>query len=458
MMNFEIPNLGDGVDKADVARVMVHVGEMVAIDQSVLELETDKATVEVPSTVAGKIVSVSVKAGDKVKAGQVVFTVEAVAASKPTGEAVTAPTGAAVTPPTGAASTKPTSEAPTKPTGEAVTPPTVAASTPPTGSAELELALPVPAAPSVRKYARELGVDIARVDGTGPGGRITNDDVKGHVRGALVGSAGSSGSQGSDGSVRGVGGVREVRGVPLPDFSKWGSVETKPMSNIRRKTAEHLSAAWASIPHVTQFDKADITSIEQFRKSSGKKVEAAGGKLTVTAILIKVVAMAIDRFPQFASSVDMANESLIFKGYRNIGVAVDTPNGLLVPVIRGVDKKTITEIAVELGVVSAKARDKKLSLDDMSGGVFSISNLGGIGGTSFTPIVNAPEVAILGVSRGSLEPVWHGTAERGLGGFVPREMLPLSLSYDHRVIDGADGARFLRFICDTLEQPLSLYL
>jgi pyruvate dehydrogenase E2 component (dihydrolipoamide acetyltransferase) len=224
------------------------------------------------------------------------------------------------------------------------------------------------------------------------------------------------------------------------------------MSNIRRKTAQHLSAAWATIPHVTQNDKADVTSLEQFRKSYGKKVEAAGGKLTVTAILIKIVAMAIDRFPQFASSVDMANEALIFKQYRHIGVAVDTPSGLLVPVIRDVDKKTITDIAVELGTLSAKARDKKLTLDDMSGGVFSISNLGGIGGTSFTPIVNAPEVAILGVSRGGLEPVWQGT------GFVPREMLPLSLSYDHRVIDGADAARFLRFICDTLEQPLSLYL
>ena len=446
-MDFTIPNLGDGVDKADVARVMVHVGEMVALDQSVLELETDKATVEVPSTVAGKIMSVSVKAGDKVKAGQVVFTVEA--SPSP---AATANQGPAATAPVAAPAAEPV--APKLPKGakaEVVDIAAVraAAPAPAAGSGDLELATPVPASPSVRKYARELGADITRVEGTGPGGRITNDDVKRHVRGALVGSSGSVGSQGSEGSVRE---VRQVRGVALPDFTKWGTVETKPMSNIRRKTAEHLSAAWATIPHVTQFDKADITTIEQFRKAYGKKVEAAGGKLTVTAILIKVVAMAIDRYPQFASSVDMANESLIFKGYRHIGIAVDTPNGLLVPVLRDVDKKTITEIAVELGVVSAKARDKKLSLDDMSGGVFSVSNLGGIGGTAFTPIVNAPEVAILGVSRGGLEPVWQGT------GFVPREMLPLSLSYDHRVIDGADAARFLRFICDTLEQPLSLYL
>jgi pyruvate dehydrogenase E2 component (dihydrolipoamide acetyltransferase) len=464
-MDFTIPNLGENVEKADVARVMVNVGDTVALDQSVLELETDKATVEVPSTVAGKVVTISVKAGDKVKSGQVVFTVDAVAAepaadagkpasdaakpgagpATPKGEAGKQKSDASAPPPETA---KPAAEASPKPSDASkkvvdiasvrATPPAAAKTG--TRSGELELAAPVPAAPSVRRYARELGVDIGGVEGTGPGGRIGNDDVKQFVRGAMAGG----------GSARPAGSF--AAGVPLPDFSKWGGIETKPMSNIRRKTAQHLSAAWATIPHVTQNDKADVTSLESFRKAYGKKVEDAGGKLTVTAVLIKIVAMAIDRFPQFASSVDMANESLIYKQYRHIGVAVDTPNGLLVPVIRDVDKKTITQIAVELGETSVRARDKKLSLDDMSGGVFSISNLGGIGGNSFTPIVNAPEVAILGVSRGALEPVWQGT------GFVPREMLPLSLSYDHRVIDGADAARFLRFICDTLEQPLSLYL
>ncbi len=441
-MDFTIPNLGDGVDKADVARVMVSVGDMVAVDQSVLELETDKATVEVPSTVAGKVLTLTVKAGDKVKAGQVVFTVDgsaaAPAAAPAPAAAVPAPIEAAApaaapAPPPAAAKVVDIASVP-RPTPVPGAPKTTV------GSSELALAVPVPAAPSVRRYARELGVDITQVDGTGPGGRIGNEDVKQFVRGALLNGGASSS-----------GGAR-LAGVPLPDFTKWGAIETKPMSNIRRKTAEHLSAAWASIPHVTQNDKADVTSIESFRKAFGKKVEAAGGKLTVTAILIKIVGLALDKYPQFASSVDMANQSLIYKQYRHVGIAVDTPNGLLVPVIRDVNTKTITEIAVELGVVSGKARDKKLSLDDMSGGVFSISNLGGIGGTSFTPIVNAPEVAILGVSRGGLEPVWQGT------GFVPREMLPLSLSYDHRVIDGADAARFLRFTCDTLEQPLSLYL
>lgn len=448
-MDFTIPNLGDGVDKADVARVMVKVGDTIAVDQAVLELETDKATVEVPSTVAGKVTAVNVKAGEKVKAGQVVFVIEAGAA---------APAPAAATPPPAAApaAAAPTVPAPAVPAPSAenkvvdiaaARPVPAAPKAPKTvlSATGLELAVPVPAAPSVRRYARELGVDITQVDGTGPGGRIGNADVKQHVRGVMLNGSGGA-TAGSSGS------VAYGAGVPLPDFSKWGAVEAKPMSNIRRKTAEHLSAAWASIPHVTQNDKADVTSIEQFRKAFGKKVEAAGGKLTVTAILIKIVGMALDKYPQFASSVDMANQQIIYKQYRHVGIAVDTPNGLLVPVIRDVNTKTITQIAVELGVRSAKARDKKLSLDDMSGGVFSISNLGGIGGTSFTPIVNAPEVAILGVSRGGLEPVWMGT------GFVPREMLPLSLSYDHRVIDGADAARFLRFICDTLEQPLSLYL
>jgi pyruvate dehydrogenase E2 component (dihydrolipoamide acetyltransferase) len=469
-MNFEIPNLGENVEKADVARVLVAVGDVIKVDQSLLELETDKATVEVPSTVAGKVTEIKVKAGDKVKGGQVAMVVDEAAAGAQVSGGAGAPVpgaqaagaqaagaeAAGAKPPdekstTAAAPAKAETAKPEaavdsadgkteKPAKKVVD---IASARPaPTGapkqtvqSSGIELATPVPAAPSVRRYARELGVDITGVGGTGPGGRIGNADVKQHVRDAMLG-----------------GGSPRAVALPLPDFSRWGSVEAKPMSNIRRKTAQHLSAAWATIPHVTQHDKADMTAVESFRKAFGKKVEAAGGKLTVTAILIKIVALAIDKFPQFASSVDMANETIIYKQYRHIGVAVDTPNGLLVPVIRDADSKTITEIAVELGSVSARAREKKLSLDDMSGGVFSISNLGGIGGNAFTPIVNAPEVAILGVSRGGLEPVWQGT------GFVPREMLPLSLSYDHRVIDGADAARFLRFICETLEQPLSLYL
>ncbi|HEX5069700.1 MAG TPA: 2-oxo acid dehydrogenase subunit E2, partial [Vicinamibacterales bacterium] len=295
---------------------------------------------------------------------------------------------------------------------------------------------PAPASPTVRRYARELGVTIGDVAGSGPGGRISQDDVTAYVKRVMSG-----------GGPRG-GGVRQPA---LPDFSKWGAIDTKPMSNIRRKTAEHLSIAWQA-PHVTQHDKADVTAVEEFRKAHAARAEKDGVKLTVTAIVIKILSLGIAKYPQFASSVDMANETIVFKKYCHIGVAVDTPNGLLVPVIRDVDKKTIMQIAADLAALSQKARDRKLSLDEMSGGVLSVTNLGGIGGTAFTPIINQPEVAILGLSRTAIEPVWQD------GEFKPRPMLPLSLSYDHRVIDGADAARFLRFVADALEQPMSIYL
>jgi pyruvate dehydrogenase E2 component (dihydrolipoamide acetyltransferase) len=423
-------------------------------DQPLLELETDKATIEVPSTVSGKVADVRVKAGDKVKVGQSVFTIEegnAPAAEKsapqpqgsqpgPTPAPPSSDTAPAAAAEDGAKvdNARKTVDEPRTPAPKNTAPVvdistarhahTPAPVSPPDG------APPVPAAPSVRRYARELGVAIAEVPGTGPGGRIGQEDVKQHVRDVLSGA----------------GGIR-VANPPLPDFSKWGEVESKPMSNIRRKTAEHLSIAWQA-PHVTTFDRADVTPLAEFRQKYGPRVEKAGGKLTVTAILIKVVALALDRFPEFATSVDMANDAIVYKKYRHVGVAVDTPNGLLVPVLRDVDRKTMSDIAAELATVSQKARDRKLSLEDMAGGVFTISNVGGIGGTAFTPIVNQPEVAILGVSRSATEPVWKDNQ------FVPREILPLSLSYDHRVIDGANGARFLRFVAEALEQPLSLYV
>ena len=461
-IEFKLPELGENVEKGDVVRLLVAVGDTLQVDQPVLELETDKATIEVPSNVAGKVTAVNIKAGEKVKVGQVVLVLDAGAgasaaeptsAAPPKADAAGAPPAAekserAVSPPEPAppAPTADSSKPAPKPasvvdisSGRQTASPRSEPSAGPAAAAALqdvELAAPVPAAPSVRRFARELGVDIARVPGTGPGGRIGQEDVKQHVKSIVTApSAGGSG----------------LRAQPLPDFSKWGAVDVKPMSNIRRKTAEHLSIAWQA-PHVTQFDKADITSLEEFRQTYGSRVEKSGGKLTVTAILIKIVATAIQRFPQFAASPDMANNTVVYKKYMNIGVAVDTPNGLLVPVLRDVDQKTITQIASDLAGISQKARDKKLSLDDMSGGVFTISNLGGIGGTSFTPIINQPEVAILGVSRSAKEPVWVA------GAFVPRDMLPLSLSYDHRVIDGADAARFLRFVAEGLEQPLTLIL
>jgi pyruvate dehydrogenase E2 component (dihydrolipoamide acetyltransferase) len=302
----------------------------------------------------------------------------------------------------------------------------------------------------VRRLAREIGVDVNIVRGTGPDGRISQDDVKEHAR-RILSSVGSSTMLGTGSTV-----AATVRGgpleVPLPDFTKWGDIERQPMSNIRRKTAEHLSHAWISVPHVTQFDKADITSMEELRARFRTQVQQAGGNLTVTAILVKVVAAAVKQFKQFNAAVDVAANEIIYKKYVNIGVAVDTERGLLVPVIRNADQKNITQIAIELHQLSEKARNKKLMLEEMSGGGMSISNLGGIGGTYFTPIVNWPEVAILGVSRGITEAIWRD------GAFHPRQLLPLSLSYDHRVIDGADAMRFLRWVVEAIEQPVFLSL
>jgi pyruvate dehydrogenase E2 component (dihydrolipoamide acetyltransferase) len=445
-LEFKLPELGENVEKGDVVRVLVKVGDQVAKDQPVVELETDKATIEVPSSVEGRVSEVRVKPGDKVKVGQSVLVFEAGGGSAKAAKAESAPAKPAEpTPPaaktqeqdepkvTSAPTATGSASAPTGKTASVVditsarpAPPAPPAMDRPSG------ATLVAAAPSVRRYARELGVDLAQVTGTGLGGRIGPQDVRQHVKEQFTGPSG-------------------VRQPALPDFTKWGEVEVTPMSNIRRKTAEHLSAAWQA-PHVTQYDKADMTALELFRKEYGPRVEKAGAKLTVTVVLVKVVTAAIARYPQFASSPDMSNATVVMKKFRHIGVAVDTPNGLLVPVIRDADKKTLTEIALELAALSDKARQKKLGLDDMAGGVFTISNLGGLGGTAFTPIVNYPEVAILGVSRGAIEPVWQDNQ------FVPRQRLPLSLSYDHRVIDGADAVRFLRFVVEAIEQPLTMVL
>lgn len=297
---------------------------------------------------------------------------------------------------------------------------------------------PVPAAPSVRRLARELGVDVHDVVGTGPHGRISADDVVAHVRAVVTAGGGAAPAR--------------TTAHALPDFARFGSIERKAMRGIRRKTAEHLSHAWTTIPHVTQFDKADVTALEALRGRFAKRVEAGGGKLTVTAIAVKIAATALRVFPQFNVSVDDATEEIVQKHYVNIGVAVDTDRGLLVPVIRDADKKSITQLAAEIAQAAERARTKKTTLEEMEGGCFTITNLGGIGGTSFTPIINHPEVAILGISRGATEPVFID------GAFQPRTMLPLSLSYDHRVIDGADGIRFLRWVVEALEQPFLLSL
>jgi pyruvate dehydrogenase E2 component (dihydrolipoamide acetyltransferase) len=482
---FKLPELGENISAGDVMRVLVKPGDAVANDQPVLELETDKATIEVPSSVSGTVGEVKVKPGEKVKVGQTIFTLKDGAA---TGNGSSAKATKADAQPVDAAAEggqaqrasvnqdqpaagreeaagdrqgdKPgtadeqpraqraperlpedeVEEAPRQKRGEVVDI-TRGPRTQPGVSAPSDAPAP-PAAPSVRRIARELGVDIRQVSGSGPGGRITVDDVQGFVRAALSGGGPSAGS--------GAAGVPSAQ--PLPDFSKWGDVERKPISNVRRKTAEHLGHAWNVIPAVTQHDKADITDLEELRKKYSPMAERAGGKMTVTAIALKVLAGAIRKYPQFAASLDLQRGQLIYKKYSNIGVAVDTERGLLVAVIRGVENKGIVELSAELAKVSEKARAGKLSLEEMSGGVITISNLGGIGGVGFSPIVNWPEVAILGISRGSYEPIWDGTQ------FTPRLMLPMSLSYDHRVIDGADAARFLRWVCDAFENPFVLAL
>lgn len=459
-VEFKLPELGENIDSGDVVKVLVKAGETLAKDQAVLELETEKVTVEVPSTVSGKVKKVHVKPGDKVKVGQVILTLDEAAGAEPVAEAkaerkVEAPPAA---PPIPTAEKRReervvAAETAEEPAEETVTPRAevvdIRRAARPAAEAAKKVA---PAAPSVRRMARELGVDINDVPGSGPGGRISVDDVRNYARSVIAAAtAGRSSAAISSG-----GAAPAAAPVPipetLPDFSRWGEVERQPMRAIRRKTAEHMAYAWATIPHVTQFDRADITEFEQLRKQYAKKAEAAGGKLTVTAILLKVVAAALRLYPQFAASLDMAREEIIYKKYCHIGVAVDTDRGLLVPVIRDVDRKNILEISAELTRLAERAREKKLTLEEMEGGVFSITNLGGIGGTGFSPIVNSPEVAILGVARASTEGVWRN------GQLEPRLVLPLSLSYDHRLIDGAAAARFLRWVAEALEQPFLLAL
>jgi pyruvate dehydrogenase E2 component (dihydrolipoamide acetyltransferase) len=444
--DFILPNLGDGVAQGDVLKVLVKVGDVIKVDQPIVELETDKATIEVPSDVAGTVKEVKAKAGDKLKPGQVVLVLDGAAAAAPAAATTEAPKAEepkeapkAEAPKAEAAPAAERSKVVDIAAGRPAAP--VAAAAPPTAASVVTAA---PAAPSVRRLAREIGVDVSQVTGTGPGGRITQDDVKEFAK-RVMNSFGSGGQAAAASRPAG-------SGPALPDFSKWGEVERKAMSGIRRKTAEHLSHAWNTIPHVTQFDKADITNLEAMRKRYRGEAEKAGGNLTVTAVAAKVIATALKAFPQFNASVDAAGEAIVYKKYINVGIAVDTENGLLVPVIRNADQKNLIQLSVEINALAEKAKNRKLTLDDMSGGSMSISNLGGIGGTSFTPIVNWPEVAILGISRGTNEPVWNGTA------FEPRQMLPLSLSYDHRLIDGADAIRFLRWVVEALENPFTLAL
>jgi pyruvate dehydrogenase E2 component (dihydrolipoamide acetyltransferase) len=423
-MEMTIPFLGEGIEKAQITQVFVKLGDSVKVDQAILEMETDKATLELPTEYNGVVKEIHVKQGDHARVGQVYMVLETTEVKRMDEIPVLEPMPETVK----------KEELP------------LAMPTTSTGSETIQLPTHMnpgkiaPAAPSVRAFARQIGVNINEVTGSGVGGRISIDDVKSYSK-SLHENYKSKPAQ--SGFAPGI--VAE----PLPDFSKWGDVRMEEMSNIRRKTAEHLSFAWATVPQVTQFDKADITRLEEARKKFSAITEKEGtGKMTVTAILLKIIAIALKKFPQFNSSIDMENKRVIYKSYYHIGVAVDTDRGLIVPVIRDVDKKSIFELSAELNEIAVKARNRKISLDEMQGGNFTISNLGGLGGTAFSPIVNTPEVAILGVSRGSFEPVLDN------GQFVPRMMLPISLSYDHRIIDGADAVRFTRWVCSALEDPM----
>ena len=443
---FRLPELGENIDSGDLVRLMIAPGAQVSEGQPVMELETDKAVVEVPSTVSGVVREIQVKEGETIKVGQVIFTLEGGVATPAEPPRKHAPVEHISGQQAARLAFQMAMQAEGK-TEEQALPPDQPFAPPPAFTMPVQLGKvagtehrdPIPAAPHVRRLAREIGIDIHAVEGSGPGGRISEDDVKLHAKNVLA--AATAAAQAPRG---------RIAEPELPDFTKWGKVERVSIRGVRRKTAEHLAQAWNTVPHVTQQDRADITELEQLRARFAPRAEEAGGKMTVTAIALKVCASALKVFPQFNASIDMEKEEIIYKQYINIGVAVDTDRGLLVPVIRDVDKKNIVELATELTQLSKKARDRKLTPVEMEGGTFTITNLGGIGGTGFSPIVNYPEVAILGLSRSRMEPEWVNNK------FEPRLILPLLLSYDHRLIDGADAARFLRWIAEAFEQPFLL--
>ena len=438
-LEVKVPDIGNFKD-VDVIEVMVKAGERIEKEQGLITLETDKATMDVPAPAAGTIREMRVKQGDKVSEGSLILILELTDAAP----------GAAGQNQSGPKESKPVQAAAPK-AAPALSPP--AAGTDQGGNRQVvptSAAPPVfPAAPvnesgfgkahagpSVRKLARELGVDLSRVTGSGRKGRITHEDIKAFVKGVMQG--GTTG-----------GGLPKV---PVVDFARFGSIEIKPLPRIKKISGPRLQAAWVNVPHVTQHDEADITELDNVRKALKSDAEKIGTKLTMLAFLVKACVTTLRQFPEANSSLDPAGENLVYKKYYHIGFAADTPNGLMVPVIRDAEKKNVFEIAKELGELAQKARDGKLKIDEMQGGTFSISSLGGIGGTWFTPIVNAPEVAILGVSRAQMKPVWDGKE------FQPRLMLPLSLSYDHRVIDGAMAARFTTFLSQVLSEARNLVL
>jgi pyruvate dehydrogenase E2 component (dihydrolipoamide acetyltransferase) len=435
LIELKVPDIG-GHKNVDVIEVFIQQGQTVALDESLMTLETDKATMDVPAAAAGVVREVLVKVGGKVSEGDVIARVEAVS----TGETAAVPAAAPASAAAPAAAPAPASFAP------AAAPAIVAPAPVAQAAAVSDVSVSqAHAGPAVRRLARQLGVDLSRVKGSGRKGRIVEEDVKAFVKGMLSGTAPAAAPVSSS---SGVG--LELLPWPSVDFAKFGPVDLQPLSRIKKISGANLARNWAMIPHVTQFDEADITEMEAFRKSMGEELKADGVKLTPLAFLIKACVAALKKYPEFNASLE--GDNLVLKRYYHIGFAADTPNGLVVPVIRDADQKSLVQLAQESSELAKKARDGKLTLNDMQGGCFSISSLGGIGGTAFTPIINAPEVAILGVSKSSIKPVFNGKE------FAPRLMLPLSLSYDHRVIDGASAARFTSFLGQALADIRRLML
>ena len=432
LVEVKVPDIGDFTD-IPVIEILVKVGDTIKKEDSLVSLESDKATMEVPSSHAGVVKEIKVKLGDKVSMGSPVLVIEESAATAAVPVAAETATAA----PAQAAAVAPPVEVPAaKPA------PVAAATTVAAQEVSQPISAGVHASPSIRAFARELGVDLSKVKGTAPKGRITREDVQGFVKSELAKPKGSAAA----------GGAFAFPEMPPVDFSKFGEIEKRALSRIKKLSGNNLARNWVMIPHVTQQDEADITEVEAFRVKTNEENAKSGIKVTMLAFLIKASVAALKKFPEFNASLEPGGENLILKKYFNIGFAADTPNGLVVPVIRNADRKSVLEIGKEMTELSAKAREGKLSPAEMSGGCFSISSLGGIGGTFFTPIINAPEVAILGVSRASMKPIWNGNE------FEPRLVLPLSLSYDHRVIDGAAGARFSTYLAGLMTDIRKLVL
>ncbi len=434
-----VPDLGD-FKSVDVVEVLVRVGDVIAVDTPLATLETEKATMDVPSSRAGRVVAVLIKKGEKVSAGSPVVELEAATAEvEPTLIQPRPPPPAAPPPPP---PTSPPRAEPPPPASSSMAPPAAssAPSEPVAGRTPVEEIgfARTHASPSVRLLARELGVDLTRVTGSGPKGRITHEDVKGWVKRALAAAPPAAAAGGS------------LPRVPEVDFARFGPVDVQPLTRIQKISGPRLHASWVNVPHVTQFDEADITALEEARAGLKQKALDEGIKLTPLAFILRACVKVLQQFPRFNSSLDARGENLVYKKYLHLGFAADTPNGLMVPVLRDANRKDVYEIARELGALSDKARGGKLTAADMQGGCFTVSSLGGIGGTAFTPIINAPEVAILGVSRSAMKPVYAD------GQFVPRLILPLSLSYDHRVIDGAEAARFTTALAAALADARGL--